>query len=448
MRILIVGAGDVGFQLSRRLCRERHDLTIVEQDARQAVRAREQLDAFVIEGNAASYETLRDAGLERMDIVAAMTDNDDANVMVCRMAKKAGSAMTIARVRNPEFTADNFIFSMAELGVDHIIHPEKEAADAIIRLLHESSASYAVELENGRIQFLGLYLDRKSALLNKPLSQLSRVYGNPPLRIVAISRNHRTIVPTGNDQLLAGDQVFVVCDPTYVNDFKAHAGKTDVPINNVMILGGGLIGQFVAAGIATEANVKIFEDRPDRAQQIAETLPRALVINGDGTDFDLLAAEGLSEMDALVAVTGEDEKNIITTLLARHLNVPRAIGLVNKVEYLPITSSIGMDAVVSKQVLTVNAVQRFIHHQQVASIASLPGINAQLIEYVAAPRSRITRKALKDLRFPEHAVVGAILHEDRYVVPNGETRIVAGDKTAVFTLPEAVDKLDKLFGRQ
>lgn len=447
MRILVVGAGDVGFQLSRRLCRERHDLTMVEQDPRRVIRAREQLDAFVVEGNAASYATLRQSGLERMDIVAAMTDNDDANVMVCRMAKKAGSALTIARVRNPEFTDPNFILSPTELGVDHIIHPEKEAADAIVRLLHESSASYAFELENGRIQILGLFVERNSDLLHKPLSDLSRVYGNPPLRIVAINRSHRTIIPKGHDQILPGDQVFVVCDPDYANDFKAHAGKTDMRVNNVMILGGGLIGQFVAAGIAGTANVKIFEDRQDRARKIAETLPRALVINGDGTDFDLLAAEGLAEMDALVAVTGEDEKNIITTLLARHLNVPRAIGLVNKVEYLPITSSIGMDAVVSKQVLTVNAVQRFIHHQQVATIASLPGINAQVIEYVAAPRSKVTRKALKDLRFPAKAVIGAILHEDRYVVPMGETRIEPGDKTVIFTLPEAVGDLDKLFGR-
>ena len=447
MRILVVGAGDVGFQLSRRLSRERHDLTVVEQDARQAMRAREQLDAFVVEGNAASYDTLRQCHIEQMDIVAAMTDNDDANVMVCRMAKKAGSAMTIARVRNPEFTAEDFILTPAELGIDHIIHPEKEAADAIVRLLHESSASYVVELEKGRIQLLGLFVERSSPLLHTPLSELSRIYGNPPLRIVAISRNHRTIIPQGDDQLLPGDQVFVVCDPDYANTFKTHAGKPDVPINHVMILGGGLIGQFVAAGIAAEASVKIFEDRPDRAQKIAETLPRALVINGDGTDFELLADEGIAEMDALVAVTGQDEKNIITTLLARHLNVPRAIGLVNKVEYLPITSSIGMDAVVSKQVLTVNAVLRFIHHQQIASIASLPGINAQLIEYVAGRGSKVTRKALKDLRFPSDAVVGAILHEDHYVVPKGETRIVAGDKTVVFTLPQAVSELDKLFER-
>lgn len=447
MRILVVGAGDVGFQLSRRLCHERHDLTMVEQDARRAVRARDQLDAFVIEGNAASYEILRQARIERMDIVAAMTDNDDANLMVCRIAKKAGAAMTIARVRNPEYTEKNFILSPAELGVDHIIHPEKEAADAIVRLLHESSASYTVELENGRIQLLGIAVERESPLLHKPLARLSHLYGDPPLRIVAVSRNHHTIIPKGDDQLLPGDQVFVVCDPDYAPAFKAQAGKTDVRISDVMILGGGLIGQFVAASIAAEANVKIFEDRPDRARRIAETLPGALVINGDGTDFDLLAAEGLAEMDALVAVTGEDEKNIITTLLARHLNVPRAVGLVNKVEYLPITSSIGMDAVVSKQVLTVNAVQRFIHHQQVESIASLPGINAQLIEYVAAPRSKITRKPLKDLRFPEHAVIGAILHDDHYIVPKGETLIEAGDKTVVFTLPKAVNELDKLFGR-
>jgi trk system potassium uptake protein TrkA len=170
MHILIVGAGDVGFRLSRRLCRERHDITMVEKDPRRVMRAREQLDAFVIEGNATSYATLRESGIEQADIVAAMTDSDDANLMICRMAKKVGNPMTIARVRNPEINASDFIFTPAEMGIDHIIHPEKEAADAIVRLLHESSASYAVELENGRIQLLGLFVERNSQLLHKPLA--------------------------------------------------------------------------------------------------------------------------------------------------------------------------------------------------------------------------------------------------------------------------------------
>ena len=447
MRILIIGAGDVGFQLARRLSRDRHDITMIEMNPQKVKRASEQLDAFVIEGNAASYRTLQTANLERIDTVAAMTDNDDANLMACRLAKKAGVRTTIARVRNPELTNPDFILTPEELGVDHIIHPEKEAADAVVRLLHQSSATYVVEFESGRIQLLGLRVERDSALLHTPLAELSRRQGNPPLRIVAINRNHRTVIPRGDDVLAPGDQVFVVCDPGYAATFLALAGKSDLHIGHIMVLGGGLIGQFVAAAMARDAKVKIIEGREDRAEKVAELLPHALVIHGDGTDFDLLSSEGLAEMDAFVAVTGDDEKNIITTLLARHSNVPRAIALVNKVEYLPITPRIGMDAVVSKQLLTVNAVQHFIQHQQVASIASLPGINAQLIEYIAKDGCRITQRPLRDVRFPPNAIVGAILHENHVVIPTGDTRIQPGDKTVIFSLPEAVAELDKLFGR-
>jgi trk system potassium uptake protein TrkA len=191
--------------------------------------------------------------------------------------------------------------------------------------------------------------------------------------------------------------------------------------------------------------VKVIESSEGRSEAIADILPRALIIHGDGTDIDLLAAEGIVDMEAFIAVTGDDETNIITTLVARHMKVPRTIALVNKVEYLPITSKIGMDAVVSKQLLTVNAVQRYIQRQQVASIASLPGIRADLIEYIAKENSRITKKMLKDIRFPSGAIAGAVLHEDRLVIPKGDTQVQTGDKVVVFSLPHALDDVERLF---
>lgn len=447
MHILIIGAGDVGFQLGKRLAQTTHDITILEADPEKVKRAREQLDVLVVEGSGASFQALEAAEIRTVDIVAAVTNNDEINLAACRLAKKVGVGTTLARVRNPEYTRTDFILSNAELGVDHIIHPEREAGEAILRLIRQSSASYSVELEGGKIQLLGLQVATGSPLLYTPLADLGARYQNPPLRIVAINRNHRTIIPTGRDLLHPGDQVFVICDPTYVQTFKTLAGKVDKPLNNIMILGGGLVGQFLSEQLEAEANVKLIESNRQRSERLADLLRHTLVLYGDGTELELLQSEDLSAMDAFVAVTGDDENNIITALLARHANVQRTIALVNRISYLPIMPKIGLDAVVSKQLLTVNAVQHFIQHQQVAAVVHLPGIEAQLIEYIAGDSAKITRKALGDLHFPDHAIVGALFRDNRLVVPTGQTQVRRGDRAVVFALPQAVDELDQLFGQ-
>ncbi|MEZ4683819.1 MAG: Trk system potassium transporter TrkA [Caldilineaceae bacterium] len=383
MRILIVGAGDVGFQLGRRLTRNGHDITMIEADSQKSKRVAEQLDVLVVEGNGASWQTLRDAHIDRVDILAAVTDQDEVNVTACRMGKKMGAKTTIARVRNTEYTEDDFILSGAELGVDHFIHPEKEAADTIVRLTRQASANYAVEFDGGKIQLLGLHVEAGSSLLYRPLVDVGMEHQNPPFRIVAINRNHDTVIPNGTDRLMPGDQVFVVCDPSYACQFTALAGKTEKSPSNIMVLGGGMVGAFIAETLEREANVKLIESKFVRCERLAERLPHTLVLHGDGTDLELLESEDLAAMDAFIAVTGDDERNIIATLLARHASVPRNITLVNRVGYLPIMPKIGLDTVVSKQLLTVNAVQHYIQHQDVAAVASLPGIEAQLIEYIA-----------------------------------------------------------------
>ncbi len=450
MRVVVVGAGDIGLQLCKRLAQDRHDIHLIEADRDKVLRAGEQLDAFVVEGNGASLANLRQAGVEQAAVLAAVTDNDEVNLMACRLAKKLGVATTIARVRSDEITRDDFVLSPAELGTDTIIHPEREAADAVMRLLHRSNAICALEFEGGKIQMLGLPLERRSALLNVPLAELIERHNHPPMRIVAIDRNHHTLVPTGSDQLLNGDHVFAICDPAYVSQFVELTGNTPTPVRNVMILGGGMVGRFIAQDvidrhIRPHANVKIIEGNQRRAQKIADDLSQALVIHGDGTDLDLLRSEGLAEMDAFVAVTGDDERNIITSLLAKQLHVPRVIAMVNKVEYFDVTPDLGLDALVSKQLLTVNAVQRAINRRDVASIASVPGLDAHITEYIAQRRARITRRPLSKINFPSGAIVGAVMKNGHMEIPSGETQIEAGDRAVVFALPHAAQEVERLF---
>lgn len=446
MHILVIGAGAIGFQLSKQLSQDGHDITQIDTDPRRVKRVSEQLDIIVAEGNGTSLQDLRGIGIEQVDLVAAMTTNDEVNLLACRMAKKLGVQSAIARVRNPEFTAPDFIFSPQELGVDQFIHPEKETADAIIRLIRQSSATDLVEFSEGKLVLLGTRLDPQSSLLHAPLTELGRQFADLPMRIVAIQRKQQTLIPRGTTALLPEDRIFVISDPDFIPSVVHLTGHADHRIEDIAILGGGLIGQFVAAELASQMRVKLIESRVARSRQVADQLANVLVIQGDGTDYDLLAVEGLADMDAFIAVTGNDEVNIISTLVAKHLEVPRAIALVNNVDYMPITPAIGLDAVLSKQLLTVNAVQRYVRHQRIASIASLPGLDVEAVEYIARDGSKITQKPLISIRLPEDSIIGAVVHRDRVVIPQGDTRIRPGDKAVVFARHYVHEAVRKIFG--
>ena len=446
MHILVIGAGAIGFQLSKQLSQDGHDITQIDTDPSRVKRVSEQLDIIVAEGNGTSLQDLRGLGIEQVDLVAAMTTNDEVNLLACRMAKKLGVQSAIARIRNPEFTAPDFIFSPQELGVDQFIHPEKETADAIVRLIRQSSATDLVEFAEGKLVLLGMRLNHQSSLLHAPLTELGRQLADIPMRIVAIQRKQQTLIPRGSTTLLPEDRIFVISDPDFIPSVVSLTGLADHHIEDIAILGGGLIGQFVAQELSSQMRVRLIESRADRSRQIADQLANVLVIQGDGTDYDLLAVEGLADMDAFIAVTGNDEVNIISTLVAKHLEVPRAIALVNNVDYMPITPAIGLDSVLSKQLLTVNAVQRYVRHQRIASIASLPGLDVEAVEYIAHGGSKITQKPLISIRLPRDSIIGAVVHGDSVVIPRGDTLIHPGDKAVVFARHYVHEEVRKIFG--
>ncbi len=445
MNILIIGAGEVGFQLTRRLSAEKHNITILEKDPAKAHRAEEQLDALVLTGSGSSYEDLKRAKIEETDIFVAMSNVDEVNLLACRYAQKLNIPHKIARVRNPEYIESDFIFSQQEMGIDLLIHPEKETADAIIRLIRQSSATDIVEFAEGKIQLLGIRLEANSPIIHKTLQEIWSEYNNLAARIVAINRKERTIIPSGNDVLVSGDQVFVICDKDLIPTIVKITGKENVTIQNIMILGGGLIGRYVARELEDHMNIKIIESRSEKSEEIADILRKTLVIHGDGTDMDLLALEGIIDMDSFIAVTGDDETNIISTLMARHLRVPRTIALVNKTEYLPITPTIGMDAVVSKKLLTVNAILRFIQKSTLERIVTIPGVEAEIIEIIPQANSKITKKPLKDIHFPKFTIVGAVQRNEEIIIPMGDTQIQPGDRVVIFTLPVSLGEVEKLF---
>ncbi len=445
MKILITGAGAVGFNLAKRLVKDEHDVLLMDSDLSRVEYAQEHLDIGVLQGNASSYKDLKAAEIEKADFFAALTNNDEVNLVSCMIAKKSGVSVTTARVRNPEYSSKRAILSSKELGADFLIHPERLVAQAIVKLIRQSSATDFIEFDEGRIQLIGIRLDRSAKVLNKPLMELGEVYGNPPLRIVAVKRRERTVIPRGDDRLVPGDQIYIICDPDYLSTALGYFGKKDTKVEDIMIIGGGQVGRFIARTLEKEINVKIIERDEMKAMKLSEELRHALVLHGDGSDLDLLTFEGLREMDEFVAVTGDDEANILTSLLANHMQVPRTITLVRKTDYLALGPAVGMDAAVSKELIAVNAIQQYIRQKNIAFFAQLPGLDAEIIEFVAGSRSKITRQPLMKTDFPKNAIIAAVLKDDGLEIPTGVTRIEPGDKVVVFSLPNAVKNVEIFF---
>lgn len=447
MRIIIVGAGEVGFHLAKIFSRENHQIVMIEPDKEKIKRAEQTLDILTIEGSGSSVRTLVDAGIKEAELIIAVSASDEVNIIACMIAEKFGVPKKIARVRNPEFTAENAVLTPEQLGVNLMINPEWETAQEIVWLIRRSAATDVIEFAEGAIQLVGVRLDSQATVLNQTLREVSLSLPNLTFRTVAIFRNNKTIVPTGEDYFLKGDQIFVVSKTESVAELLELCGKTDEGIERLMILGGGKVGRTVAKELEKDKriNIRLIESSRWKSQFVADQLKRTLVIRGDGTDLDLLASEGLMDMDAFVAATDDEETNIITALLARHLGVKRTITLLNRADYLPLMTSIGLDAAVDSRMITANAIARFIHRGEVVSVATLKGIGAEVIELIAQDDSKIVKKPLQNLKFPKGAIIGAVNRDSTVFVPVGSTVIQPQDKVVVFALPRSVSDVEEMF---
>ncbi|MFQ5603230.1 MAG: Trk system potassium transporter TrkA [bacterium] len=448
MKIIIVGAGEVGFHLAKILSKENHQVVMIEPDKEKISRAQESLDILVIEGSGSSVRTLVKAGIKEAELLIAVSAAYEVNVIACMLADKFTVPRKIARVRNQEFTDLNAILTPKQLGIDLMIYPELETAQEIVRLIKRSAATEVVEFANGAIQLVGLRLDSHAKVISKQLREVSSEIPDLTFRTVAIFRNGQTIIPTGEDYFYNGDQIFVVSKTESVPELLDLCGKKDERIEKIMILGGGKVGRLLAKELEQDKSldIRLIESNRTKSQLIADQLRRTLVIQADGTDVDMLASEGLIDMDAFVAITNDEESNIITSLFAKHLGVKRTITMMSQSNYVPLMKSIGLDTTVDKRIITANAIARFIHRAEVVSAASIKGIDAEAFELVAQEGAPIIKKYLKDLKFPKGAIIGAVTRNDHVFVPVGNSVIQPNDKVVVFALPKAVANVEKMFG--
>ncbi|KAA3610642.1 MAG: Trk system potassium transporter TrkA [Calditrichaeota bacterium] len=446
MYIIIIGAGEVGFNLAKQLSGEGHDIALIENDPAIYQNVQENLDVSAMHGSGTSYKILELAGIKDADLLVAVTTNDEVNLISAQIAKQYGVKRTIARVKNDEFLREDAPLNAEKMNIDLIIHPEYEAANAAIRLLHQTAATDVLEFEQGRISVIGIQIENDSPIIYKKLSELSAGFKDFVFRIIAIQRLEITRIPKGDDEIWPGDRIFVVSKQEFVPDVIRLAGKENhKKSDHIMVMGGGRTGYLLAKGLEHNHHVKLIEKNRAKSEELAQKLSKTLVILGDGRDLNLLALEAITDMDAFIAATGDDETNIISSSIARHLQVPRIIAMVDKASYCTILPTIGVDAFVSRQRITVNAILKFIRKGNIVSVASLPGIAAEAIELIPKNGSKITQKPLAEINFPAQAIVGALMRGTDVLIPEGSTQIVAGDKVILFTLPSAIKEVENFF---
>jgi trk system potassium uptake protein TrkA len=444
MKIIIVGAGAVGSIVAQKLSAENHDVTLIESEDRAVSNVQRSLDALVLTGNGASWELLEEAGVERTDILIAVTNVDEMNILACQQASRYKVKTRVARVRNRDYYLDDKTSSFP--GIDHMINPDEEAVREIHELLLQPAATDIYDFADGRVQVIGARVGAGAQVTGKTLKEIQGEVGSRWALVAAITRDGKSIIPRGDDRMLEGDHAFLVGRQGKISDAVKMLAVPKARPQHVMIVGGNRIGIRLAGLLPQEGvHVKLIEASESRAHRAGNKLDRALVIHGDATDAELLLQEAIGQMDAFVAVSDDEEMNLTSSLLARHHGAGKTIALIKRPNYVPLATVIGIDAAVSPRLSTARAIMRYFHHGNVLSATDLKDSEAEVLEMRATERSAVVGRPLATLEFPEHALVAAIIKPYQVVVPRGGDVIEPGDQVLVFTLPDAVRAVRKLF---
>ncbi|PID92309.1 MAG: Trk system potassium transporter TrkA [Bacteroidetes bacterium] len=445
MHIVIAGAGEVGLHLARMLSAEDHDLVVIDNDVDRLKHVSGALDLLTLEGNANSISMLKEARINKADLYIGVTYSEDVNINSAILSKKLGAKKTIARIDNQEYMlpANKEIFD--NLGVDYMIYPEKIAAREIVGLLSETGSTEVVAFSGGKLHMYVIRLDESAPIVNLSLKDLNPGDKGLEYRAVAITRKGQTIVPSGKDRFEADDLVYVISSKEGLKELYKSSGKKQFEVRDIMILGGSRIGMKTADALGNQHYVKLIEQDREMSYKLSNRLNNTLVINGDGTDMELLRQEGLEKMDAFIAVTGNSETNILSCLLAKHLGVKRTIAEVENMDYIHLAENIGVDTIINKKLITASRIFRFTMSEEVSSINCLTGTDAEVIEFIVKPSSPVTRGILSEVDFPREAIIGGVIRGKHAFIAHGETQIKPYDRVVVFALPGVIHSIGQFF---
>ena len=451
MKIVIAGAGEVGSHLAKMLSNESNEITVIDSNSERLEALMSSADVVTVEGNPSAIRTLQEAGVANADLFIAVnpSESQDVNIVSAMLAKKLGSKKATARINNEEYLSYENKYLFTEMGIDLMFYPEKIAAGEIVDLLKRTASSDSLEFARGKLHMSVFKLEESSPLIGMNMVEFSKVAAEEGLkfRVVAISRKNETIIPRFDTKFKYHDLVFIISKREGMDMLLKYVGKHNIEVNHLMILGGSPTGEILAKQLAKQLDsIKLIEKNKEKCLNLSEKLPdNVTVVNGDGRNSDMLLEESIRDYDAFVAVTNSTETNILACVAAKGFGVARTIAEVENLEYIKLAESMGVDAVINKKLITASRIFKFTLSSKVRFIKYMSGTNAEVLEYIVSPDTKITKAPLKDINFPRNAIIGGIIRGNDSYIAVGDTVIEAYDRVAVFALPEAVKEVDKFF---
>ena len=446
MRIVIIGVGEVGYHVAKALSEEDHDIVVMDIDPTKCRRATESLDVIVVEGNGASPRNLSMANVQDADYVLCLTRVDEVNLIASQQAHELGAKKIIARIRNQQYTARDSIIKPEKFGIDLVIHPEKEASREIVKLVRHSYATQVMDFEGGRMQMIGIRLEESSPIIGKSVREICDQERDFKFGIITVVRDGESHVPWADFEFKDCDTAYFIVKTERLESLMYELGKEATQTSSIIILGGSKIGRSVAEELEGEMSVRMIDSRRDKAEWLASNLNETMILHGDGTDVELLKSENIQDADSFIAVTENEQTNLLSGMLAHHLGVKQTVIHVSTTEYMPIVQEIGVGAVLSKNMSTVNSILRFITSDQTeTSVTTFDEIDVDVIEFSPAPGSKVTMAPLEEVKFPEDSIVGIINHHGNLSIARGSTQVTEEDTVLVFAKTKAVSKLRRLF---
>jgi len=445
VKIIIVGAGEVGFHIASRLSLENKDVIVIEKNADALRRISENLDVQNVEGCGSSPAILEQAGIKEADILLAVTDSDETNLVASLFANILSPAtIKLARIRGEEYLMYQDALSHDPYGIDVMINPEVEAVKTVERLLQVPGAVDVGEFADGRIKLIGVRLDVDCPVTGTKLIDLKKKTGNKKILVAAIIRDEKVIIPSGEDHLLERDLIYFVSEENELKEALKIFGKRAEPFNHVLLVGGGNLGLKLAQALGRlSIHTKLIEKDPDRCRELVEHLDKVIVLEGDGSDQRLLQEENIQNMDVVATLTGDEETNILTSLLAKRMGAHKTVTRISKFSYFPLVSAIGLEHIVSPRLAAINTILQHVRRGKVLSAMALKGEEAEALEAVALETSDIVGKPLRHIPFPKGALVVAIIRGDEVIIPTGDSVIVPQDRIIIFATRQAISQVEK-----
>ncbi|WP_462327420.1 Trk system potassium transporter TrkA [Desulfobaculum sp.] len=446
MKVIIIGAGEVGFHIARRLSTESKEVVVIDKDANALKRITEYLDVQTVAGSGSDPAILDAAGVAEADVLLAVTDSDEINIIACTCAKAlAPDIVKLARIRKDEYIDFQETRGTVVLPIDKIINPDVEVVKTIERIISLPDAEEVNEFADGHVKLIGLNVSGNSPVVGSGLAGIRDEMGGVDIIIAAIVRGEKLIIPSGEDFIHKGDLVYFVCRDEDLPAIMKHFGSHFRPVRDVLIIGGGDIGLRLAQRLERMKNmhVKLVDQGADSCQELAQILDRTLVLRGDGTDQELLLEENVPDMDMVISLTGDEETNILTSLLAKNLGAARAVTRIDKFAYFPLVRAIGIENTVSPRLSAVNSILQYMRQGKVLSAASIKGEAAEALEAVAQEHSDIVGKSVKDLHLPKGALILALVRGEKVIFPTGDTVIHPGDRIILLSTAKNISRVEK-----